>query len=50
MGRKKLKIKQSGYFRFRILPELKKQFLNYCKKNKLIPSKVLKEVIEEKIK
>lgn len=50
MGRNKLEIKKSIQIRFRIEPELRKEFFSYCKKNKTNPSKEMRQFILDKIK
>ena len=49
MGRHKQEITKSIYLRFRIEPELRKKFFAYCKKNKVNPSKEMRQFILDKI-
>jgi len=45
MGRHKKDIKKDAEFRFRIELELKEQYLNFCKENKYVLSKRMRELI-----
>lgn len=50
MGRNKLEIKKSVQVRFRIEPELRRMFFAYCKKNKVSPSKEMRQFVLDKIR
>ena len=49
MGRKKLEIKKSVDLTIRIEPTMKKKYLSFCKKNKFVLSKRIREFIEKEM-
>ena len=46
MGRKKLEIKQNVKFEIRVSPIFKKKYITFCKKNKFVLSKRVREMLE----
>lgn len=43
----KQEVTKSVYIRFRVEPEVRRQYLVFCKKNKYIPSKRIRKLIEQ---
>ena len=46
MGRHKKDITKSTYIKFRVEPELRRVYFSICRKNKKIPSKELRLIVE----
>lgn len=47
MGRHKLKIKQNQRFNIRVEPGFKKEYILFCKRNKFVLSKRIKDLLVE---